>query len=65
MAETVKQALDAKRQELNGKVFGLFLCKNELFYSLEDGMVQDTIYPVSLDIATKEAKFFKCKVSEQ
>jgi len=63
--ETVRRALDKKREQLQGKVTELQLCKQELFYhpSPGDGP-DDSVCPVSLDLAREEAKFFGCEVVE-
>lgn len=47
-SETVRQALDKKREQLQGKVTELQLCKRELFYYPSPGdSADDSVYPVS------------------
>lgn len=55
---TVRQTLDGMREELNGQVVELFLCKFELFYQLKTGRHRETVYPVSRETAAEEAEFF-------
>lgn len=67
---TIREALDEKRKEYAGKVRHLVLCKYELFYLGDDGILgvghsDDTVYPVSLETAQKEAEFFGCEFSEE
>jgi hypothetical protein len=67
--ETVRLALDKKRQELKGKVKAITLCKWELFYVLNppDKMgdrARDSVYPVSRKTAQEEATFFGVEMHE-
>ena len=63
--QNVKEALKEKRIQLAGKVTAIHLCKRELFYYPSPGNgANDSVYPVSLKTAEKEAKFFGCKVFE-
>lgn len=63
----VREALDAKRIEKKDIVNELVLCKSELFYLPSTGNTDpnDTVYPVSMAMAIKEAEFFGCNVTEQ
>jgi len=64
---TIREALDEKRSQLAGKVKSLVLCKNELFYiaSGHGSLPEDTVYPVALHVAEKEAIFFGVKMHEE
>lgn len=63
---TIREALDEKRQEREGDVTGLVLCKGELFYLPERGhSPRDTVYPVSLEQAQGEAEWFGVTCLEQ
>jgi hypothetical protein len=63
--QTVRNALDAKRKELTGKVTSLVLCKGELFYyPYPEGGADDSVYPVSRAAAQKEADHFGCLLQE-
>jgi hypothetical protein len=65
MKQTVREALDEKREQLDGKVAILFLNCFELFYKLTDGTdVEDSVYPVSRERAAQEAKYFGCEWEE-
>jgi len=60
---TIREALDEKRRQLNGKVAHLVLCKSELFYLLKDGErlgngPRDSVYPVTPKIVSQEARHF-------
>ena len=63
---TIKSALDQKRQQLQGKVAALVLCKRELFYLPSPGnSPNDSVYPVSLRMAEKEAAFFGVSLQQE
>lgn len=65
-SQLVRYALDEKREQLKGKVTGLVLCKRELFYLPSPGNgSDDSVYPVSREVAAKEAEFFGCDWSEE
>ena len=56
---TIRDALDEKREERKGNIKALVLCKRELFYLPALGnSPNDTVYPVSLEVAQREANFF-------
>lgn len=63
--QSVREALDEKRKQLKGKVTALILCKKELFYKPDPNTGKgDTVYPVLLETAQREAEFFGCEVHE-
>jgi len=63
---TVRDALDKKRQEREKDIKALVLCKRELFYLPATGhSPEDTVYPVSLEVAQEEANFFGVQVTEE
>lgn len=64
--ETVREALDQKRVERKPDCTGLVLCKYELFYLPDIGnRIDDTVYPVALETARKEAEWFGVPLMEQ
>lgn len=61
--QTVHEALDEKRERKGNPdlpaVTSLVLCKFELFYCPVTGNApSDSVYPVSVESARKEAEFF-------
>ena len=63
---TVREALDEKRKQLEGKVKSLVLCKLELFYFPSPGnSPDDTVYPVTLKTAQEEAAYFGVELTQQ
>ncbi len=65
-AQTVREALDQKRIERKGNCTALMLCKYELFYRPATGDAEkDSVYPVSIETAKKEAEWFGVPFWEQ
>lgn len=63
---SVSEALEEKRVQLSGKVTGLVLCKRELFYLPSPGSgPDDSVYPVSVEMAELEAKHFDVSLSQE
>lgn len=63
---TVGEALEEKRRQLAGKVTELVLCKRELFYLPAPGnSPEDSVYPVTKEMAEREAKRFGVSLTEQ
>lgn len=68
VTETVGEALEQNRVLFRGQVKSLVLCKNELFYEMAGGFTSslpETVYPVTMELAKKEADFFRVEVSEE
>ena len=63
--QTVREALDEKRQQLKKMVIAIVVCKRELFYITANGVEQDSVYPVSLKTAAAEAEFFGVPCSNE
>ena len=61
--ESVRQALDRRRERWKGSVDGLVLCKGELYF-YPHWLAADTVYPVSRATAEAEAEFYGVVLQE-
>lgn len=62
---SIREALDEMRVNRKGTVTSLVLCKRELFYLPRLQDAEETVYPVTPELAEEEARHFGCEWSIQ